>query len=118
MRPLLSARTSLVAEVATVRGVAPAALYGRPPPGKAHPRRSVAERVPDVPTIEAPERPMPQEPRPCATISAPGPSQTAALYHGQGGVIASAITVHHQPLSLSLAATCRNLPLAIRRFIT
>jgi len=115
MRPLLSARTSLVAEVATVRRFAPAAFYGRPPPPKANPRRSVAETVPDVPTIEAPDRRMSQEPCLCAIdfghrIVTDRRSVPGARRSGPRRFI-----VHHQPPLRSLAATCCS---PSERFIT
>jgi hypothetical protein len=103
MPPLLSARTSLVAVAATIPEFAPAALYGRlwrpkmtllDPSRKWCPRRRRLRRRIDQ-CLKSPARVPP--------ISATGPSQIAALYPRQGGVIFNTITVQHQPPSLSLA---------------
>jgi hypothetical protein len=108
MPPRLWARTSLIAEVATIRGFAPAALNGRPPPRNATPVDPLRKGYPTCPRMRRRIDRCLMRPAREPPTSATGPSQTAALYQMQGGVISSAITLRRQPLSLFLAATCRS----------
>jgi hypothetical protein len=109
----LSARTSLVAEVATIRGFAPAALYRRAPPRKATLVDRLRKRCPTRPRLRRRIDRCLMSPAREPLTSATGPLQTAAPDARR-----SDLQRYRCALSASFAVSCRNLPLAIRRFIT